>query len=135
MGPLRRHQHLHENTESAMMNDAVKEAALADRKAKLLLDGAVYRVGIVHAKATVAHGLRAESLMQSAVENTIGFAGVQLKAVLAPTGSRFAALMPLAVAAFSYLSRKKLLKPAIGAGLVVAAAVAVAGQRSRSSGR
>jgi hypothetical protein len=118
-----------------MMNDAVQAAALADRKAKLLLDGAIYRVGIVHAKATVARGLRAESLIHNAVEDAIGFAGTRLEAVLAPIGGRFQLLMPLAVAAFSYLSRKKLLKPAIGAGLVVAAVAAVAGRRNRSSGR
>jgi hypothetical protein len=121
-----------ENTESTMTNDDV-QAALAARKAKLLLDGAVCRIGIVDAKATVAHGLRAESLIHSAVEHAVGFAGARLEAMLAPAGSRFPALMPLAVAAFSYLSRKKLLKPAIGAGLVVAMVAALAGRRNRSS--
>lgn len=114
-----------------MTNDAV-QAALADRKANLLLDGAAYRVGILHAKATVVHGLRAESLIHSAVEHAAGFAGARLEAVLARTGGRVQVLMPLAVAAYSYLSRKKLLKPVIGAGLVVATVVALAGRRKHS---
>jgi hypothetical protein len=108
-----------------MMNDAV-QAALAARKAQLLLDGAVYRLAIVRAKATVAHGLRAESLIHSTVEHAVGFAGDRLRAVLAPTGGRIQALLPLAVAAFSYLSRKNFLKPAICTGLVVAAVIALA---------
>jgi hypothetical protein len=130
-----RHRCPQENTESTMTNDAVQAAARADSKARLLRDGAIYRAGIVHAKTTLVHGLRAESLIHSAVEDAIDFAGARLEAVLAPTAGRFQVLMPLAVAAFSYLSREKLLKPAIGAGLVVAAVVAVAGRRNGSSGR
>jgi hypothetical protein len=90
-----------------MTNDAVRAAALADRKAKLLLDGAAYRVGIVHAKARVDHDFCAKSLIHSAVEHAVGFALASLEAVLAPTRGRFQALMPLAVLAISWLSRKK----------------------------
>jgi hypothetical protein len=113
-----------------MTNDDV-QAALAARKVKLLRDGAACRVGLVHARTMVVHGLRADSVLHSAVEHAVGFAGARLQAMLAPSGDRFSALMPLAVAAISYLSRKKMLKPALGAGLVVATVVALAG-RNRS---
>jgi hypothetical protein len=117
-----------------MTNNAV-QAALADRKAKLLLDGEAYRLGIVHAKASVGHDFGVESLIYSAVEHAVGFAGARLEAVLAPTGGGLQALMPLAVLAFSWLSRKKILKPAIGAGLVVVTVAALAGRFNRSGGR
>ncbi|MEN3292912.1 MAG: hypothetical protein V7642_2165 [Burkholderiales bacterium] len=118
-----------------MINNAVQAAALADRKAKLLLDGEAYRVGIVHAKASVGHGFGVESLIHSVVKHALGFAGAGLEAVLAPTGGRFQALMPLAVLACSWLSRKKILKPAIGAGLVVVTVAALAGRFNRSGSR
>ena len=60
-----------------MTNDAVL-AALAERKATLLLDGAVYRLGIYQAKATVVHGLHLESLAQRAIEHAVGIAGARL---------------------------------------------------------
>lgn len=105
------------------------QAALADRKARLILDGAVYRVGIVHAQATVTHGLRAESLIRGAVEHAVGAAGARLEAVLMPAGGRLQGLMPLAVAAFAYLSRKKLVKHAIVAGLVAVTVAALVTRR------
>jgi hypothetical protein len=125
-----------QNREYKMTNDAIPATALAARKARLLLDGAVYRAGIIHAKAAVVHSSRAESLIHNAVEHAFGFAGARLEAVLAPTGGRFQALLPVAFAAFSYLLRKGLVKPVLGAGLVVAAVAAVAavaGRRNRAS--
>lgn len=46
-----------------MTNHPVRHPSRADRKARLLLDGTVCRIGIVQAKMTLAHSLRAENLI------------------------------------------------------------------------
>lgn len=95
-----------------MTKDSVRAAALADRKDKLLLDGAICRLGILQGKTAVVQGLRMDSLVHNVV-------------LFARSGTRFQTLLPLAVAAFSYLSRNKFLKPLAVAGLVVGTAVAL----------
>jgi hypothetical protein len=98
----------------------------------LVADGAVYRVGIVHAKAVVADRLRVASLIQIAVDRVIGIAGVGMEAVVVARGGWIQMLVPVAVAAFPYLSRKKMVNPAIGAGLAMAAVIGLNGRRKRS---
>ena len=112
-----------------MTKDAVQARLLAERKARLLQDGEVYRLGFLQAKATVAHGLRPDALIHSTVEHAFdfvaGLAKLRLDAILAQHGGRFKALIPFVFAAFSYLSRKNLHKPVIISGLLVATVVAM----------
>ncbi len=107
------------------MKENPRQTALAARKRQLLLDGAVFRIGIVHAKAQVAHGFRAESLLQAALVCARSFANAKLEAALGPPDGRIRRLMPLAITAFSMLSRKKISKLAIGAVLTAIAAIAL----------
>lgn len=111
------------------------QTALAERKTKLLLDGVVYRIGVAHAKTAIVHGLRAESLIQHAVECVIDFAGARSEAPTAARLQTLIALAPLAVAAFSTfsnVSRKKWFKPAVfGAALTTATVIAVLVKRCK----
>ncbi|OGB26754.1 MAG: hypothetical protein A3I66_21585 [Burkholderiales bacterium RIFCSPLOWO2_02_FULL_57_36] len=110
-----------------------KEAELkaASRKAKLLIDSAHYRASFVQSKAMVVDGLRVESLVQSVVENASRFAARQMGISPGPAGVSFKTLMPLAVVAFSYLSRSRLRNLAIGAGLAAATTAFVTWRRNR----
>ncbi len=121
-----------------MRSDAAKEKALAHRKAQLLLDGAVYRIGIVQAKTNVLQSLHAETLVRNVGQHLLGVIGMRLNNLFTPNvrkvGGQFQTLMPLAVTAFTFLSGKKLLKPVIGGGLLltaVGAVVALALRRKR----
>jgi hypothetical protein len=50
----------------------VERAALAAAKEKLVLEGQLYRVSVVHAKAQVAHALRPDAMVHSAIEHALG---------------------------------------------------------------
>ena len=107
------------------------ERMVAARKARLLIDGANYRTGLIQSKAALAQGLRADSLIQAATEYAGRFAIGRLAVSLVPAGLGFKTLMPLAVVAFSYLSRQRLRKLVLGAGLIAAASALLFRRRSR----
>lgn len=113
-----------------MMNHGVQTKAR--RKAELLIDGVNYRAGFVQSKAAVTLGLRPESLIQSAVEQAVGLSGARLVASLLPNGFRFKALMPVAIAALSYLFRQRLRNLAVGASLIAATATVLTLRRRRA---
>lgn len=104
----------------------------AGRKAGLLLEGANFRAGFVQSKSAVILGLRPESLMHSAVEQVAGLSGARLVASLLPNGFRFKALMPVAIAALSFLFRQRLRNLAVGAGLIAATATVLTLRRRRA---
>lgn len=90
-------------------------AALAAQKQRLIAEGALYRVGVVHAKACVSQALRPEALLHQAVQQAVGYAGARVETLLAPNGPRLQALMPVLLTTLSFIARKKLVKPALGA--------------------
>lgn len=49
-----------------------ERAALAAAKEKLVLEGQLYRVSVVHAKAQVANALRPDAIVHSAIEHALG---------------------------------------------------------------
>ncbi|WP_312440006.1 hypothetical protein [Janthinobacterium sp.] len=104
------------------MSDNDKLMAPAARKRQLIAEGELYRVGIVHARASVGYALRPETLLKGVVDTAVGFAGHRVEAFVAPGGMRLQALAPYALTALSFIGRKKLVKPA----LVLVAAVAAA---------
>lgn len=109
-----------------MTNHPVRHPSRADRKARLLLDGTVCRIGIVQAKTTLAHSLRAENLIQGAIAYVFAPGSAVQTPALALSGSRVEqALLPLVAALLSCLQRKNLVKPAIGAGIAAAAVIAI----------
>lgn len=98
-------------------------AALAAQKQQLIAEGALYRVSVAHARACVSQALRPEALLHEVVQQAAGYAGARVETLLAPNGPRLQALMPVLLAALSFLARRKLVKPALGA---VAAAAGLA---------
>ena len=111
------------------------ERKAAARKARLLIDGANYRTGLIQSKAALVRGLHADSLIQSAAEYAGRFAIGRLAISLVPAGLGFKTLTPLAVVAFSYLARQSLRKLVLGAGLVAAASALLIRRRNRPSVR
>ncbi len=106
-----------------MSNHDDSAQAVAAHKRKLIAQGELYRVGIVHARAHVSEALRPNSLLQGVVEHAVGFASNRVESLMAPGGLRLQGVMPYALTILSFIARKKLVKPAIG--IAVAAAVAV----------
>jgi hypothetical protein len=105
------------------MSQDTQDAARAAYKKKLIVEGELYRVGIIHAKASVGYALRPEALLRETLDYAAGIAGSRIDTLL-PTGLRWQSVMPLALTALSFIVRKKLIKPAFAAGFVAAAALA-----------
>jgi hypothetical protein len=101
---------------------------LAERKARIVRQGAYYRVAIVHGKAQLRQGMRPEAIFHRA----LGHAGQAVRARvdgLLHTGTGnvalagiVPALVPHALKFFGVLSRRQLLRPALGIGFVLIAA-------------
>ena len=107
----------------ANLNEALDDAA---RKKKLIAEGAFYRVGIVHAKAQAGHAMRPQALLHDAVEHALGFATARMGGFLAPAGlvTRLQSVMPYVLTAASFIGRRKLVKPVLIGGAVLAGAAA-----------
>lgn len=100
-----------------------KHDALAQRKSHLLRQGEFYRVGIVHAKASIKHAARPEVMFHTALDHATFALRSRVDAVLRPTGINVATIMPYAMTILAFLRQRRLLKPAAG---VLAAAAGVA---------
>ena len=110
-----------------------KDDDLAARKAALLRQGEFYRVGIVHAKANVKQGARPEAIFHRAMDTATYALRSRVDGLLHPgSGSSISTLMPLALSVLGFLSRRRLVKPALG---VLAAAAAVGWYLQRRSQR
>lgn len=113
-----------------MSNDA-HEAAMAAHKKRLIAEGQLYRVGIVHARARVAYALHPQALLHGAVEHMVGYASARVDGLLAPGGLGWKAALPYVLPALTFIARKKMFKPALGVGVAVAAAAAWLLQKRR----
>ncbi len=108
-----------------------KEDALAERKQTLLRQAQRYRVGIVHARAGIVQQARPEALVHAALTHAGWALRARLDSWLHPSGLQVGALMPFALSAIGFISRRRLVKPALGV-LAVAGAVALYVQRRRA---
>jgi hypothetical protein len=112
-------------------NDRADKAdELAERKAALLRQGEYYRVGIVHAKATVKQDARPEAIFHRAIDHATWALRARVDGLLQPTGVNVSSLMPYAISIMGFLSRRRLVRPALG---VVVAAGALAWYWQRRS--
>ncbi len=110
------------------------DAALAAHKQRLIKEGEYYRVGVVHAKALVAQALHPEALLHGAVDQAIGMAQARFGALLQPgglSGLHLKSVLPYLLTVGSYLARKRLVKPALAVGVVVAMGAAWLMRRKR----
>lgn len=111
-----------------------KADSLAERKARIKREGDFFRVGIVRAKAHIAHGAKPETLFHSALDHATFALRSRVDSILRPTGINVATIAPYAMTVLGLLRRRGLMKPAL-AILAVAggAAVYVQQRRTRSS--
>lgn len=91
-----------------------KEDDISVRKARLKRQGDFYRVGIVHAKASIKQGARPEALFHSAMDHASWAIRSRVDSILRPTGLNVATVMPYAVTVLGFLRRRGMVKPAIG---------------------
>lgn len=99
-----------------------KDDALAERKARLLRQGEFYRVGIVHAKANIKQGARPDALFHNALDHATWAIRSRVDGILRPTGINVSTIMPYAVSILGFISRRRLVKPALGVLAVAAGA-------------
>ena len=95
-----------------------KAGALAERKARLLRQAEFYRVGIVHAKANIKQGVRPEVIFHSALDHASWAVRSRVDSMLRPTGINVASMMPYAMTIIGFITRRRLVKPAIGVAVV-----------------
>jgi hypothetical protein len=106
------------------MNQKDEAAALAAQKQRLIREGELYRVGVVHSKALLGQALHPEALLHGAVDQAIGMAQARFGALLQPgglSGLHLKTFMPYLLTVGSFIARKRLVKPALVAGGLAAA--------------
>ena len=103
---------------------------MATRKARLKRQADFYRVAIVHAKAGIRQRARPEALFHNALDHASWALRSRVDSLLRPTGINVASIVPFAVSIVGYITRKRLVKPALGV-LAAAAGVALYLQRRR----
>lgn len=92
------------------------------RKRKLIADGEFFRVGILHAKTNVGYALRPEAILRGVAEHAAGFAGARVDHFMSSPIAGVRMAMPYLLTVFSFIGRKKLVKPALVVGALVAGA-------------
>ena len=103
------------------MSKEAERAAVEADKQRLIREGELYRIKVVHAKALVGNALQPDAMFHGAIEHAMGMAQARLGGLLQPGGLRgvnFKALMPYALTVGSYIARKRLVKPVMGVALV-----------------
>lgn len=108
------------------MSKHTHDAVAADIE-RLIREGELYRIKVVHAKALVSQALQPDALMHGAVDHAVGLAQARLGGLLQPGGLsklNFKAVMPYAISIGSFIARKRLIKPALGVVALAGAGVA-----------
>ncbi len=94
----------------------------AERKEELMRDGEFFRAGVAHAKAQIRHGARPEVLFHSAVDHATYAVRSRVDSLLHPTGVSMSSIAPYALTAIKFIRHRKLGKPALAIGALVAVA-------------
>ena len=97
------------------------------RKARLVIEGAELRAGIVTSKGAVQVGLSTESLGRSVLGLTVNFIYPGLQNLLIRKSTGLRVLIPFVIAGISLVSKKIRIKPVIR-GAIVVATMAVIGR-------
>jgi hypothetical protein len=109
------------------------EAALAAEKQKIIREGELYRIKLVHSKALVGQALQPDALMHGAIDHAVGLAQARLGGLLhGGTSGGFSfsslkslkSLAPYALTVGSFIARRKLIKPALALATVAGIGVA-----------
>lgn len=113
------------------MSKEMSEAALAAHKKALIAEGELFRVGLMHSKINVGNALHPQVLLRGALDHAVGLAHDRVDHFLAPTGLRLQTVLPYLLTAFSFVARRKLVKPALAVGVTVALGAAWVMRRKR----
>lgn len=119
-----------EQTYKAGLAPDGQPGSVDERMARLKRQADVYRVGIVHARASIKQAVRPEALFHHALDHASWAVRSRIDTLLRPTGITVAAIMPYAAGILGFITRRRLVKPALGL-LAVAAGVAVYVQQRR----
>jgi hypothetical protein len=112
-------------------------------KQRLIREGELYRIKVVHAKALVANALHPDALFHGAVDHAVGLAQARLGGLMKPGGLgslgslkslNYRALLPYAMTVGSFIARKKLIKPVLGVAVVLGLGAAWLMRRKRVAG-
>ena len=121
------------------MSKETEAAALAAEKQKLVREGELYRIKVVHAKALVANALHPDALFHGALDHAVGMAKARMGGLLQPgglggamSGVNLKSLMPYALTVGSFIARRRLIKPAIGVALALGVGAAWLLRRKRA---
>ncbi len=103
-------------------------AELAVAKERLVREGELYRLSALRSKHEVVNALQPQALLHGAVDQAIGALQARLGNFIRPggglSGIDFKTLLPLLMTAGTWLSRRRrLAKPALAVGALVAAGV------------
>jgi hypothetical protein len=113
-----------------MSDKEQRKAARDAAKARLIREGEVYRVSVLHAKHNVLQALHPEVLLHGAVDMAVGTVQTRLAGLIGGTAAaagaggllaNYKTIMPIAMSIGSFISRRRLVKPAIAVGAVLAA--------------
>jgi uncharacterized membrane-anchored protein len=99
-----------------------KPQSVAERKASLIRQGELYRVGVVQAKAHVKYAARPEQLFHSALNQAGWLLRSRIDSLLKPGGASVSAIMPYAMALIGFLRKRKAKagKASLGVSLALA---------------
>ncbi|WP_295992627.1 hypothetical protein [Rugamonas sp.] len=114
------------------------ERMAAANKERLIKEGQLYRLSLMHAKAMVGEALQPDALLHGAVDHAAALARARFGALMQPgglSGINFKSLMPYLLTTGSFIWRKKLLKPVLGVAAVAALGGAWLLHRKRQEGR
>lgn len=125
-----------------MSDKQERAAALTAAKARLIKEGELYRISVLHAKHQVAQSLHPEVLLHGAMDMAVGAVQARVAGLIGSRvaaaggvggggglgnllgllgGANYKTLMPLAITVGSFISRRRLVKPALAVGAVAAA--------------
>ncbi|MYM83294.1 hypothetical protein GTP44_15170 [Duganella sp. FT50W] len=124
-----------------MSNKHEDDAALAADKQRLIREGELLRIKVVHSKALVGQALQPDALMHGAVDHAVALAQARLGGLLQPGGGgllgglnlkSLRSLLPYALTVGSFIARKRLIKPVLVLTAVAGAGVAWLMRHQRS---
>lgn len=114
------------------------QKAVAADKARLVSEGELLRIRLIHSRAQLGQALRPEALLHSAIEHAAGAAQNRFNALLEPGGLstiKLGTVMPVLVTLGSFLAKRHLVKPALGAGAAAALLLAWLRRRRAKAGQ
>jgi len=124
-----------------MSDTEQRKATLSATKARLIKEGEMYRLGVLAGKHNIAQALHPEVLLHSAVDLAVGTVQTRLAGVIGGTAAtagvggllaNYSKIMPIAMSVGGFIKRKRLVKPALGVGALLAAVGAWVYKRKQS---